>query len=118
MVLTTLSPVMKLDPEQLAKAIAHLQIETENLRTGVEISSRELQGDIIKQQCETYILDKATAMGLTLEIEIQLHEDGQFPYPTGVVIRGSWTVAEQAALSAVITQDLGIPEERQEWISM
>ena len=118
MILTVLSPVVKLKSEDLSRSIAALQIESETLRTGVEVKNRELQGDIIKQQCEAYICDKAAALGFDVEAEIQLSDDGQFPYPTAVKLRSNATYAQQEVLSAIILEDLGISKERQEWISM
>lgn len=114
--LTVLSPLAKLDYDSLAKSIAQLQMETETMRTGIEVGSRDLMAGIIKQRCETYILDKAGQMGLTLEVEITLSEGVDYPYPVSVTLRGAATEAQKRTLTAYITENLGIPAERQEWI--
>lgn len=115
-ILAVLSPLAKLDYDSLARSISKLQVETESLRTGIEVGNRELMAGIIKQRCETYILDKAGQMGLTLEVEITLSEGVDYPYPVSVTLRGAATEAQKRTLTAYITENLGIPAERQEWI--
>ena len=63
-------------------------------------------------------MDKARENGLDLTVEVETKVEDTYPVPWSVVIRGQISAAEQAALSQQITQDLGIPEERQEWWSM
>ena len=115
LVLTVVAPVARLDPAQLAKSIAELRMETETIRTGIEIGNREIAAALIKEQCEAYILDKAAARGITLEAEIRLSGEGQYPYPTGVTLYGQVSQSDREAISAIIAEDLGIPRESQEW---
>lgn len=84
-----LRPVAALDGESLARAIARLEMESEQLRTGVEVKNRELVAAIIKQNAETYILDKAASMGLTLQAEIEMRDAGDYPYPYRVTLGGT-----------------------------
>lgn len=82
------------------------------------METNNLLSDLISQEAETYILDKARENGLDLTVEVETKVEDTYPVPWSVVIRGQISAAEQAALSQQITQDLGIPEERQEWWSM
>ena len=77
--------------------------------------NREIAAALIKEQCEAYILDKAAARGITLEAEIRLSGEGQYPYPTGVTLYGQVSQSDREAISAIIAGDLGIPRESQEW---
>ena len=115
MILTVISPLMKLDSTKMARSIASLRIQTEQWRTGVEVQTRELQGKIIKEESEAYVLDKAEAMGVSISPEITLREDGAFPYPYEIVMEGTWSEEDRRVLSTLIAEDLGIPIQRQEW---
>lgn len=112
-----LRPVAALDGESLARAIARLEMESEQLRTGVEVKNRELVAAIIKQNAETYILDKAASMGLELRAEVTVESGSGYPYPTAVTLTltGSPTLEQRQALSACIAENLAIPAERQTW---
>lgn len=116
--LAVMAPLVELDADTLAQSISELQLELETVRTGIAVTNRDIQAEIIKERCEAYILDKATAMGLTLEVEIQLSGDQTYPYPVGVTLRGQVSESERSTLSNMIAQELGIPEERQAWSTM
>lgn len=113
--LTALSPLLKLDYDAIAKQIAEIQLDTETARTGVEVQNRELQARIISEQAAAYIWDKADALGLTLEIEVQTTDRGSGPYPYSASLRGTCGDADRAVLSRYIEQTLAIPAERQVW---
>ncbi len=114
--LTVLSPLAKLDYDSLAKSIARFQMETETIRTGIEVNSRDLMAEIIKQRCETYILDKAEEMGLKLRVEITVSSGTDYPYPTAVTLQGTAGERQKQMLTAYIVENLGIPAAQQEWI--
>lgn len=110
-----LRPVAALEGESLARAIARLEMESEQLRTGVEVKNRELVAAIIKQNAETYILDKAASMNMELRAEVTVESGSGYPYPTAVTLTGSPTLEQRQALSACIAENLAIPAERQTW---
>lgn len=116
MLLLALSPLVKLDEQQLAAAISRLELEQEELRTGVEVRNRELIGQIISQRVRAYILDKATQMGMQLEVEITMNTDAATPYPTGVTLHGEATPAQRQKLGAYLEQTFAIAPERQVWL--
>ena len=115
MILVVLSPLVRLSPEQIARSIAELRLETEELRTGIELETKELQGSIIKEQTEAYVLDKAKAMEVDITIEITLRENQGVPYPYCICLTGSVTEKQQQILGQIIETDLGIPLQRQTW---
>lgn len=110
-----LRPAAVLDGESLSRAIARLEMESEQVRTGVEVKNRELVAAIIKQNAETYILDKAASMGLELLAEVTVEGGSGYPYPAAAVLTGSPTPDQQKKLEAYITENLAIPAERQTW---
>lgn len=101
--LEALPTVLMLDSQEAAEAAA----------LGENIA-RDAAGDIIKQQTEAYILDKAEALGLELTVEVTL-SGGELPTPAAVRIRGSASPYARAALQAMLEEELGISKENQLW---
>ena len=119
LVLAVLSPVAQLDLPDMAKAISRARMEAREAVTGVETGNQEILIALIKEDCETYIWDKARDMGLVLEEVVVTVEEGVgYPYPTGVTITAGLAPAQQLALMEWIEETLGIPQEKQEWIAM
>jgi len=115
-ILTVISPVAALDTEAMAKTMSRFILETETARTGISVHQEDLLRDIIKDRCETYILDKASSMGLTVQAEVTLSDTAGTPCPVAVTIRGEMTLEQMRKLSRYITEDLGIPADQQEWL--
>lgn len=113
--LTAIRPIAELDGRTLAQAAARLRMQAEAARTGVEVKNRELTAAIIKQSAETYILDKASSMGLTVEAEVDLSEDAAYPYPAAVTLTGTASETEKQRLQELIAETLAIPEEKIIW---
>lgn len=113
--LTVLSPLARLEAEDLAKALSKVRLQTEFSRTGIEVQNRQLMGEIIIDRCEEYILDKASELGLTLEVCVTLSEDSSWPYPTAVTLVGEATNAQRQQLTCWIAENLGVPAAQQEW---
>jgi len=115
--LAALGPFVRLDGDTLAQAISRYRMQAEEQRTGVEVRNRELVSAIIKEKTETYILDKAADMGLTLEVEVTMEDRDQSPYPQAVRLTGHATAEQKAVLSAYLEDNFAIPADRQEWSS-
>ena len=77
---------------------------------GEEMAEEEMKR-IIKDKTETYILDKANALGAEVDVEIILED----VVPAGVTVTGDLSPFAKSSLAATITQDLGIPPEEQIW---
>ena len=71
--------------------------------------------DGIKQEAEEYILDKAQAFGAAVTAEVHLSED-DIPIPEEIILYGSVEDQIRQHLEAIITTDLGIAKENQQWI--
>lgn len=79
---------------------------------GEEVALEE-QNERIKQAMETYILDKAATLDTAIHPELRMNPDGT---PGGILLTGQWTDQARQQLAAIITKDLGIPEEDQQWM--
>lgn len=113
--LAAIRPIAEIDEETLAESLSRLRMQAETLRTGVEVKNRELVAEIIKQKAETYILDKASSLGLRIEAEVTVEEETSYPYPAAVTLTGWAETWQKSELGAYITQTLAIPKESQIW---
>lgn len=68
--------------------------------------------EIIKSSLEAYILDKASMLGCDIAVQIELDEEG---CPDGVTFSGAVTPDIRKKLESIITEDLGIAKEDQQW---
>ena len=116
MILTALGPLARLDFDTLAQSIARARIQAEEAAEGVTVDNTELIADIIKEDTEAYIWDKADGLGFTPDaVTAEVAVDGSYPYPYRVEITARCTAAQQADLTRDLEQNLAIPAERQEW---
>ena len=81
---------------------------------GLETSSAQMSS-IIKQQCETYILDKAQSCNAQLEVAVTLTQD-DIPKPESVTLSGSISLYHRQILQRWLEEDMGIQGENQLWI--
>ena len=70
--------------------------------------------DIIKQQTEAYIVDKAAAMGVTVTATVVLN-DNDVPVPVYVEVSGKVSPYIKLRLEEMIQEDLNITKENQVW---
>ena len=115
LILTILSPVVKLNASSIRKAMESYQIDLQDTQRGIEKKSRGVLEELISQRCEEYIWDKAAQMGLQLEIEITVGENSDIPVPVSASMVGVCSQEDQAVLSKILEEELGIPRNKQEW---
>jgi hypothetical protein len=115
---TAFGPVAELDPLAAAKTLLQSGYSDVLSTQAVDQAANSLLEELISDGAEAYILDKAGALGLTLSADVTCQVEDTYPVPWSVRLEGSVTAQEKQALSEIIRQDLGIPEERQEWVQM
>lgn len=87
--------------------------EAEQMQTEARKQADEAMTAVIKAQTETYIEDKAEALGATVTAGVMLAED---MLPWQVELTGEVSPYVKTRLVQTIWADLGIPEERQVWL--
>ena len=75
--------------------------------------ARDSMADIIKEETEAYILDKAADLHANLHVEVTVGEDN---LPVAVTISGEASPYARRQIQAIIANDLGIAKENQKWI--
>jgi hypothetical protein len=82
-------------------------------RLGEELSLDAIK-DIIKQQTEAYILDKAAQLNASVEVQVTLSQVSPYP-PVSVRLRGEISPYARRQLEAMLSEELGIQREDQQW---
>lgn len=111
---TALQPLTGLDLQVLATSSAQFQRGGEAAAASGKAWARSAAADIIKGECEAYILDKAAALRAEVEVEIELSQDA-VPVPIRAEIRGNLSPYHRLVLSDVLQEELGIAKEDQRW---
>lgn len=114
-ILVTIGPVAKLDFEDLARSFSQMQIGSDFSGEDVQTNNDELIAAIIKEKAETYIWDKAHALGLSLTVTVEVKTGDGYPYPYSVSVRGACSRQQKTQLERDIAANLAIPSQRQEW---
>lgn len=112
MALVILAPLVKLELPDPEKWLREFQVEAQSAVSAGEEMAQDAAREIIKEETEAYILDKAASMGAVIEADVKLDDAGM---PVSVKLRGEASGAAKARLRAWIREELGIGEGMQHW---
>lgn len=115
MILVAIKPVTKIDFADLSNIVDQAKIDVEKSLSGTTVNQQQMVGAIIKEQAETYILDKAADLGFAPTVSVQIQYGEDYPYPYSAEISGCYTDAQRQQLTYDLVKNLAIPEARQEW---
>ena len=111
---TVINPLTEMNFEILETFSGSYSHDAEAAVTmGTEKAEDSLR-EIIKQETETYILDKAQSYGCTVEVEVAVGK-GTVPKPESVTISGQISTDARKALEEMLETELGISKEYQQW---
>lgn len=108
---TALSPFTRLSLPDLSDIALAESLQGSEVAAQGEIIAREAMADIIKSETEEYILDKAAALSMELEVQV-LIRDG---IPSAVHLHGNAPPHRIKQLERIITEELGISKENLRW---
>lgn len=109
---TVIRPLGQLDLRWLTVDSISLNREAEAVASMGENMARETMTEIIKEESEAYILDKAAAMNVELTIDITVSEE---QIPVSAVLGGEISPYARERMEAILESDLGITKENQLW---
>ena len=113
MMITAASTALRdLDISELTVISERFYTEGKTIAAMGEDLARDEKLQCIQQRLEAYILDKANALNAPVIPQVKLNPDG---LPVEVRLWGQCSDQARKALTAMITNDLGIPEEDQKW---
>lgn len=113
---TVISPFINLQIGELSTYFSALDTRTDEIIVSGQNAASKETADIILQQTESYILDKAASYGANIQVNAQI-SDPDTMIPDLVTLKGSISPYIKQRLQKTIAEDLGIPEENQTWIS-
>lgn len=112
LIITVLKPLKKIEFPDLSQWTASWEKEAEDaVRDGKQVYEKEYASGI-QARLQAYILDKAAQLGLSVRVDIALSTDN---IPESVIISGTAGKREREQLETILTRDLGIPKEKQQW---
>ena len=117
LVMTVLLPLGTLDVSQYSLELAKYREMGEQLEERGDAVRDSMSRTVIEQECEAYIMDKAEAMGITVDtVKVRAFWSSEGVWvPESAEIRSGCGESEKKRLSDLIFADLGIPAEKQEW---
>lgn len=87
------------------------------VRQDLQQQSGQLLKSLIEQECETYIVDKAQELGAQCRVSVVCAPDGEDVWlPDSVRVMGELSPRQRRELEQVISADLGVASERQEYL--
>ena len=111
---TVINPLTDLDFEILESFSEEaVQGAQPAVAAGTSLAEESMR-QIIKQETEAYILDKARSLGFDLEPDVTVG-DGACPVPESVRITGSIPTKSRNQLAEEFEKELGISKENQIW---
>ena len=113
--ITMIYPLVDLKAKDIASYFNTIEIASDDVVTDGKIAANEAVSALIKEQTESYILDKASSLGLSLTVSVCVEGD-DIPSPVSVTLQGNASAYLKQKLSNLIQEDLAIPKERQKWI--
>ena len=112
--ITAIAPWANIQIRQIGSFIESINEESLQAVNEGHLFTQQATAQIIKEQTEAYIMERAVSLGLDLHIEVTL-DNAQPPQPSAVKIKGAASPFARQTLSRYICEDLGIPEEKQAW---
>ena len=114
MTITLVSPLLDFDITGVDRRFSWITADAEAAAQSGQILAKDSMAEIIKTQCEAYILDKAAFWELNLSVEVTLSESDP-PIPNGVVLEGNVSPYAKNQMTNWIVEELGISEAHQVW---
>lgn len=114
LMLTVLVPVSQISLEGISPfAIPYSSLGEQAAKTGEDYARNSLSW-IIKEETQSYILDKANQMGASIIADVTVSSD-PIPIPVSVSITGDISGQQRLQLEELLTKDLNIAKENQTW---
>lgn len=112
--ITVLSPVIKLQIEDVSAYVGALEENGNDIVSEAKSQAENDRQSIILEKTQTYIEDKAASYGAVITATVGITEPDAL-MPDTITIEGEVSPYIKTLLKEVITDDLGIREDKQIW---
>lgn len=114
LMITVIAPWTKLRIKDLSAFYSDFSVEASHITAEGEAIANQEIASIIKSQVEAYILDKASALNLNLEVEVKMSAT-QPPIPESITLKGTVSPYAKHYLEDILCNDIGIAKENLLW---
>lgn len=111
---TVIRPITQLDLSEFSDFGLSYSQDAARASAMGENLARESLTDIIKAETEAYILDKAAALGISVDVHV-IVSDADPPVPVAIRLSGTASPYIRQQLESLIQKDLGIAKENLLW---
>lgn len=108
-----ISPLRDIDLGEFTEDIQAYTNEAEAAASAGIAQSEDAVAEVISRQAEAYILDKAAALSLELEVHVNVDEETMLP--ASAELSGNASPSQKQVLTDYIRETLGIEENDQQW---
>lgn len=116
MLLAVVRPWMSISTDGIYGWKNDISFDAQGIVNNAEASAKEQLRQRIMEQTQSYILAKADSLGAQVEVSVEVSDEAM-AVPCAVRITGAVSPYAKQAISRMITEELGIDREAQEWIS-
>lgn len=115
MTVAVIGPILKTDFTELQDYFESMQTMRDTTVWEGETQADNTMRDIIIEKTRTYIMDRAAALGASVQAEVSVNAENP-PVPDAVTITGEISPYVKQQLIEILQTELGIPKERQTWM--
>lgn len=114
LLLAVASPLVQLDWEALTVSLTEQRMAEQGYTEELTKMNQGFLKELIEEQTEAYILDKAEGLGISCEVSVRYRwsEDG-VPYPAEVTVVSDAAEEQEQELARLIEGELGVPIQDQ-----
>lgn len=111
---TAVSPLMNIRITNISSFTRSYQWDAEQIAADAQQEAQTTMNEIIINQTQAYIMDKAASLNAVIDVEILLSDDSP-RIPCGAVISGNISPYAKNRLTEILESELGIAREAQQW---
>lgn len=115
MTVTIISPILNIDFNYIANHLEQFDIYGSVAAAEQGVQDANLaQERLINERVTAYILDKAESLQMSIDVDLIMSDEPPL-IPYSILIHGDYSPYSRKVLTAYLSEEIGIPEERQQW---
>ncbi len=109
------SPLLSLELKRSASSFESWSSDAQSIIAEAQLAAESEAAAIIKEKTQAYILDKAAAYGVNIQVSVELSDSTENKLDK-ITIQGDVSPYMKQRLQNEIASELGVPKEKQLWI--